>query len=172
MPLQLFRILRLLLRKRGRLFLMALDKLPRAPESDRYKRQQCCQRQSELYHNLMRLYPRKYFLHFASSFQKRQRQTFSICYNIHGAAKDGRRSILSPWRSTSAAHLRSSSLICGTFSHTTYLPISRALRACFLDRSAAVNVSQSRFAFGSRSWDVFTRDLLPVRLRPSGLPYR
>ena len=33
----------------------------------------------------------------------------------------------------------------------------------------AVNVSQSRFAFGSRSWDVFTYEPLPNRLRPLDL---
>ena len=61
--------------------------------------------------------------------------------------------------------------VLGTFSHTTYLPISCALRACFLDRSAAVNVDQSRFAVGSRSWDVFAYDLLPVQLHPFGVRF-
>ena len=46
------------------------------------------------------------------------------------------------------------------------------MRVSPLSGPRVVNVSQSRFAFGSRSWDVFTCDLLPVRLRPSGLPYR
>ena len=72
-------------------------------------------------------------------------------------------------RSTSTNHASPLARVLGTFSHTTYLPISCALRACFLDRSAAVNVDQSRFAVGSRSWDVFAYDLFANQLRPAGL---
>ena len=73
-------------------------------------------------------------------------------------------------RSTSTAHLRSSSLICGTFSHSSRFPIVCVLRTCLLDGSEAVNVSQSRFACSSRSWDVFAFEPFPNRLRPSDLP--
>ena len=38
-------------------------------------------------------------------------------------------------RSTSAAHLRSSSLICGTFSHSSRFPIAYVLRTWLLDGS-------------------------------------
>ena len=52
---------------------------------------------------------------------------------------------------------------------TTFSPISCALRACFLERSAAVNACQSRCAFGLRSRGVFTYDLFANQLRSSSL---
>ena len=69
-------------------------------------------------------------------------------------------------RSTSTDHASPLARVLGTFSHTTYLPISCARWACFLDRSVAVNVSRSSAPFGLDLRDVFAYDLLPVQLHP------
>ena len=74
-------------------------------------------------------------------------------------------------RSTSANHASPLARVLGTFSHTTYLPISCARWACFLDRSVAVNVSRSSAPFGLDLRDVFAYDLLPVQLHPFGVRF-
>ncbi len=72
-------------------------------------------------------------------------------------------------RSTSSNRASPLARVLGTFSHTSRCPIACVLRTWLLDGSAAVNVVQSRFAVGSRSWDVFAYEPLPNRLRPSDL---
>ena len=74
-------------------------------------------------------------------------------------------------RSTSTNHASPLARVLGTFSHTTYLPISCARWACFLDRSVAVNVSRSSAPFGLDLRDVFAYDLLPVQLHPFGVRF-
>ena len=73
-------------------------------------------------------------------------------------------------RSTSTNHASLAARVLGTFSHSSHFPIVCVLRTCLLDGSEAVNVSQSRFACSSRSWDVFAFEPFPNRLRPSDLP--
>ena len=73
-------------------------------------------------------------------------------------------------RSTSTNHASPLARVLGTFSHTTCYPFSfTPFGVRFTDKSVAVNVSQSRFAVGSRSWDVFAYDLFANQLRPLGL---
>ena len=59
--------------------------------------------------------------------------------------------------------------------HLLPVPVWRWQRAKYTifwgRREGAVNVSQSRFAVGSRSWDVFAYDLLPVQLHPFGVRF-
>ena len=73
-------------------------------------------------------------------------------------------------RSTSTNHASLAARVLGTFSHSSRFPIACVLRTCLLDGSEAVNVSQSRFACSSRSWDVFAFEPFPNRLRPLDLP--
>ena len=59
--------------------------------------------------------------------------------------------------------------------HLLPVPVWRRQRTKYTifwgKREGAVNVSQSRFAVGSRSWDVFAYDLLPVQLHPFGVRF-
>ena len=59
--------------------------------------------------------------------------------------------------------------------HLLPVPVWRWQRAKYTifwgRREGAVNVDQSRFAVGSRSWDVFAYDLLPVQLHPFGVRF-
>ena len=61
------------------------------------------------------------------------------------------------------------------YMHLLPVPVWRRQRAKYTifqgKREGAVNVDQSRFAVGSRSWDVFAYDLLPVQLHPFGVRF-